>query len=184
MQKPETKHSTVLKMDDFKKSPCGHISLCPCQTLRSNDIRISFGLIKMVSSCPQMSVKVLGFSDVCKTANFQAIELIFCMKRYFLILLPVYYTHFMIFGKKCLAGISFERPKHQNPWKMANFQVRELIFCMKRYFLILLPVCYTRFMIVWKKLFGRYIIWKAKTSKSAAKKLQEFASLGLCVYCK
>ena len=40
-------------MDEFKKSPCGHISLCPCQTLRSNDIRMSFGLIKMVQWLPE-----------------------------------------------------------------------------------------------------------------------------------
>ena len=108
------KKGTVPKMDEFKKSPCGHISLCPCQTLRSNDIRMSFGLLIITPSCPQFSVKVLGFSDVCKTANFQVRELIFCMKRYFWILSPVCYTHFMIFVKKVLAGISFERPKHQN----------------------------------------------------------------------
>ena len=66
---------TVLKTDGFNKFPCGHISLCPCQTLGSRDIRMSFGLFITAPSCSQFSVKVLGFSDVCKTANFQVIEL-------------------------------------------------------------------------------------------------------------
>ena len=86
---------TVPKMDEFKKSPCGQISPCPGQTLRSNDIRMSFGLIIDLARSHLFRVKVMGFpgvrkwyKNVYKMANFQSRELIFCMKRYFWISSP------------------------------------------------------------------------------------------------
>ena len=57
---------TVLKMDEFKKSPCGQISPCPGQTLRSNDIRMSFGLLIDLARSHLFRVKVMGFSGVRK----------------------------------------------------------------------------------------------------------------------
>ena len=52
---------TVPKMDEFNKFPCGHISPSPCQTLRSNDIRMRFGLLIDPPIGPQFSDKVLVF---------------------------------------------------------------------------------------------------------------------------
>ena len=112
---------TVEKKAGFNFFPCGQISLCPCQTLRSNDIRMTFGLLIDLARSDLFRVKVMGFSgvrkwhkNVYKMGNFQARELIFCMKRYFLISSPLCYTHFLIFAKKCLADISLKSPKYQN----------------------------------------------------------------------
>ena len=112
---------TVGKKAGFNFFPCGQISLCPCQTLMSNDIRMSFGLIIDLAIGDLFRVKVMEFSgvrkwhkNVYKMGNFQARELIFCMKRYFLISSTVCYTHFLIFAKKFLADISLKSPKYQN----------------------------------------------------------------------
>ena len=58
-------------MDEFNKFPCGHISPSPCQTLRSNDIRMRFGLLIDPPIGPQFSDKVLVFQTSLKRPIFK-----------------------------------------------------------------------------------------------------------------
>lgn len=61
-----TMGNTVEKKAGFNFFPCGQISLCPCQTLMSNDIRMTFSLLIDLARSDLFRVKVMGFSGVQK----------------------------------------------------------------------------------------------------------------------
>ena len=170
-------------MDEINKFPCGHISPSPCQTLRSNDIRMRFGLLIDPPIGPQFSDKVLVFRTSLKRPIFKLESWYFAWRDIFgfdhlFVTLTLWFLGKNVCPVYHLKGQNIKILK-----KWLIFKLESWFFAWRDIFgFYYLFITLTLWFL--GKSFGRYIIWKAKTSKLAAKNLQEFSSLGLCIYCK
>ena len=151
-------------MDEFNKFPCGHISPSPCQTLRSNDIRMRFGLLIDPPIGPQFSDKVLVFQTSLKRPIFKLESWYFAWRDIF-----GFYYYFVTLT------LWFLRKKFWPiyHWKGQNIKIvkKWLIFKLEswsfawrdifgfHYHLVTLTLWFLR------KTISQYIIEKAKISK-------------------